>query len=50
MNLHEFIILMTLLIGGTSGYNEIQYKIYKRIHSEVTNTTTSFTKQESEFR
>ena len=27
MTLHEFIILMILPIG-TSGYNEIQYKIY----------------------
>ena len=39
MNLHDFIILMILLIG-TSGYNEIQYKIYKWIHSEVTNPST----------
>ena len=39
MALHDFIILMILLIG-TSGYNEIQYKIYKWIHSEVTNTST----------
>ena len=29
MTLHDFIISMTLPIGGTSGYNEIQYKIYK---------------------
>ena len=27
LNLHDFIILMTLLIG-TSGYNEIQYMKY----------------------
>ena len=33
MTLHDFIMLMTLLIG-TSGYNI-------RIHSEVTNTSTS---------
>ena len=32
MTLHEFIILMTLPIGGTNisiGYNEVRYKIYK---------------------
>ena len=39
MTLHDFIILMILLIE-TSGYNEIQYKIYKWIHSEVTNIST----------
>ena len=38
MNLHDFIILMILLIG-TSGYNEIQHIIYKQIHFEVTNTS-----------
>ena len=43
MTLHDFIILMTFLIGGTSGYNEIQYKIYKWIHSEVINTSTKKT-------
>ena len=40
MTLYEFIILMTFPIRGTSGYNEIQYKIFKWIHSEVTNTST----------
>ena len=39
MLLHEFIILTILLIG-TSGYNEIQINIYKQIHFEVTNTST----------
>ena len=47
MTLHDFIILMTLPIGGTSGYNEIQYKIYKWIHSEVTNTSTIWIKKQT---
>ena len=39
MTLHDFIIL-TILPIGTLGYNEIQYKIYKCIHAEATNTST----------
>ena len=48
MNLHDFIILMIIRVGGTNISVEVQWntihKIYKWIHSEVTNTSTQETK------